>query len=222
MPALAPGMASLAGQVVGPDGQPIAGATVTVTDSAFGAQMASVTSGADGRWQLAVLANTTITLRADAMGYGRGLINSFSLVAGASSADLDMRLLPVATIDQLNAMGGTRVAEYGAIALRVQSLGGVCDPTGGTVSIDPAPLGRVFYAKADAPMPDQALTTVQSGAQPAAWILGVLPPGTYYTFKFAKPGCVQKTGAVEWAGRSYDDHLPVEAKALSYGILFVD
>jgi phage-related protein len=66
------------------------------------------------------------------------------------------------------------------------------------------------------------LTSVQSGAEPAAWIVGTLPPGTYYRFKFEKAGCVQKLGAVEWNGRSYDGHLPIEAKAVSSGILFVE
>ena len=106
-------------------------------------------------------------------------------------------LVPPAQIDQLSAMmGGARVADYGAAAIEVRSLSGACDPTGGKVTIEPSEVGRVLYSKANSATPDNALVAIQTGARPAAWLLGVLPPGSYYRLKF-EAGCTQKAWPVD-------------------------
>jgi hypothetical protein len=66
------------------------------------------------------------------------------------------------------------------------------------------------------------LTTVQAGAPPAARIVGTLPPGSYNQLHITKAGCTQKAMPMEWEGRSYTGQLPLEAKAFSHGMLFVD
>jgi hypothetical protein len=131
-------------------------------------------------------------------------------------------MVPPARIDELNMMGGPRVADYGVVAVDVVSVSGACDPTGGTVSINPAPLGRVFYGKADQSLPDSTTMTMQAGARPSAWVLGVLPPGAYYQLKFVKAGCTPRALPAAYSGRSYSGDLPIQAKALSHALLLVD
>jgi Carboxypeptidase regulatory-like domain len=222
-PALAPGMAMLQGRVLGADKMPIAAATVTVLDTPAGETPRTATAGADGTWQLVVPGNSSVTLRVDATDFAPTYSNTVHVPTGQSSTGMDLMLVPATRVTDLsNLMGGARVAEYGVIGVKVHSLSGACDPTGGKVTINPTPVGRVFYGMADQPMPDPNLATMQAGAHPSAWVLGVLPSGAYYNLKFEKAGCTQKTGNVVWGGRTYTGNVPVRTKALSYGMLFVE
>jgi hypothetical protein len=222
MPTLNPGMAMLEGRVADTDGAPLAEATVTVLDSAYGAEMATTTTGSDGRFMLSLLARTTITLRAEATGYARGYVGSFEIERDATSRDLELFLIPTARLEQLNSGAGDQAAQAGVVALQVRSTSESCDPAGGTITMEPAALGHVVYARPGDGTPDDSLAGVQSETRPMAWVLGVRGPGAYYRFRFDKPGCTQKSGPVSWAGRAYTGQLSVEAKALTYGELFVE
>jgi hypothetical protein len=222
-PMLNPGMATVSGRVLDGARQPIANATVSVIDTPFGDTPRTIKTGADGTWQLTVFGQTTVTLRAEATGYAPTLSNSFTVPKGQTSTELDLMMVTPAKIDQLSAiMGGARVAEYGVAAIEVRSLSGTCDPSGGALVMEPTAFGKVAYSKANSTDVDTALTTVQVGGRPSAWLLGVLPSGAYYQLTFQKAGCTQKRGAVQYRGRTYDGELPIVTKALSHGLLFVE
>jgi hypothetical protein len=222
-PVLNPGMAMVSGRVLDSARQPISGATVKAIDLPVTDPPRTTTTGAGGSWQLAIPGLTTVTLRVEAAGYAPTLSNAFTVAKDGSSTELDLMVVPVAKIDALSAiMGGARVAEYGAAAIEVRSLSGACDPSGGTVTMLPTAFGKVVYGKANGTDPDTTLTSVQAGARPSAWLLGVLPSGAYYHLSFQKTGCTQKTGTVEYRGRSYNGELPIVTKALSHGLLFVE
>jgi hypothetical protein len=223
MPVTNPGTATVRGKVVNADRQAIAGAILRVLDMPAGETPRTTTSAADGSWELTIPGNTSVSIRAEATDFAPTLGNTLSVVKGQTSAELELMLVPVAQIDQLSAMmGGARVAEYGAAAIEVLSVGGACDPAGGKVIVEPTELGRVLYSKPNSATPDTTLTATQTRARPAAWLLGVLPPGNYYRVRFEKAGCAQKAWPVEYKGRTYDGKLPIATKVLSHGLLFVD
>jgi hypothetical protein len=222
LPVLAPGMAMLRGRVVQIDGQPVAGATVTVLDRPASEVARTATSGVDGSWELVVPGSTTVTLRAEASGFAGALSGSFQVLKGQTSTELELMVLPPAFIDMLTATAGPRPAEYGVVALDVRSLGGACDPVGGTITIEPSQLGRVLYSRANGFTANPNLTAIQPGAHPAGWLIGVLPPGAYYRLTFAKTGCTPKAAPVEYRGRRYDGTWHIASKILSNGLLFVE
>jgi Carboxypeptidase regulatory-like domain len=219
VPMLAPGMAMLRGEVSNVEGGPIAGARLTMLSTAIGKDV-STTTGADGRWSLTVPGDTAVTLRVEAMGYAPTRAPTVMVGKNKVSEDMELFMLPAARIDQLNAMGGSRAAEYAVIGVDVRA--GACDPEDGQISLSPVPTAKVIYNQANSATPDPSLTAVQAGARPAAWIVGILPPGTYYQLHFSKPFCTQKQMPMEWEGRSYTGQLPLETKAFSHGMLFVD
>ncbi len=223
-PTLNPGMATLRGKVVDASRQPVAGATVTVLDAPALEAPRVATSGTDGTWELSVPGATTISVRAEAMalGFAPTRTNAFLIPKGQTSSELELMMVAPTYIEQMSAiMGGARVGDYGLLAVEVRSLG-PCDPTGGKIVIEPTQLGKVLYSKANEAAPDSTLTTIQAGARPAAWLLGVLPPGSYYRVRFEKAGCTEKAWPVDFQGRSYDGKLPIASKELSHGLLFVD
>jgi hypothetical protein len=223
MPVTNPGTATVRGKVVNADRQAIAGAILRVLDMPAGETPRTTTSAADGSWELTIPGNTSVSIRAEATDFAPTLGNTLSVVKGQTSAELELMLVPVAQIDQLSAMmGGARVAESGVAAVEVRSLTGACDPSGGKVTIAPAEFGKVVYSKPSTATPDATLAAIQTGARPAAWLVGVLPPGVYYQLKFEKAGCTPKAWPVEYKGRSYSGRLPIASKALSHGVLFVD
>jgi hypothetical protein len=223
VPALAPGMAMISGHVLTADQQPVAGATVAMATVSLTLGKEVATTDADGAFTLTVPGATTVTLRADATGFTRALGNSVIVAAGTATTGFELVMVPTTSMDSLSAMvGGARVADFGALAVDIVSKSGACDPAGGTITIEPAGFGKVFYGKPDDGMPDQALTAIQPGAMTAAWILGVLPPGVYYRLKFSNPGCTPTAMPVEWAGRNYNGNVQIESKAVSRALIFVD
>jgi Carboxypeptidase regulatory-like domain len=222
MPMLEPGMATVRGRVVNVDRQGVASAAISVLDMPAGSAPRTTTSTADGSWELTVPGNTTITLRAAANGLAGTLTSAFHVAKGQTSTELELLMLPTAMIDQLNALGGSRPADYGVVALDVVSVSGACDPVGGKITIEPTQLGKIVYARANGSIPQSALTAIQTGARPHAWLVGVLPPGTYYRLTFANAGCTAKTLPVEYRNRSYDGTLNIATKTLSNGLLFVE
>jgi hypothetical protein len=221
-PTVEPGMATLQGRVLDLDGRPIAGATVSVLQAPASEDVRTATSSATGTWELTIPGDWTVTLKAEAGAtFAPTLSNAVAVPKDGTSAELDLLMVTPAQVDQLNMMGGMRPNDYGVVALEVVSLSGGCVPTGGTVSIDPAPLGKVMYSRAKDSMPDDSLTAMQAGVRPAAWVLGALPPGTYYRFRFDKAGCSAAPAPVTYKGRSYDGTLTIGAKTLSHGLLFV-
>ena len=221
-PVLEPGMATLQGRVLDVGGQPIDGATISVLQTPAGENPRMATSSASGNWELTIPGDTTVTLRVEAMNYAPTYSNALSVGKGQTSSGVELMMISPAQVDQLNGMGGSRPAEYGLAALEVRSINGGCDPTGGKITIEPTQLGKVMYGRASDSMPDGALTATQAGVKPAAWVLGVLPPGTYYRFRFEKAGCTQKAAPLTYRGRSYDGTLTIATKALSHGLLFVE
>lgn len=83
----------LAGRVIGPDGQPVSGATVTVSGPL--AAPVSVTTGADGRFTLDVPAGT-VTVRAFAPG-----LDAPALRVDSGRTDVDVTLAIRAVTEQL-------------------------------------------------------------------------------------------------------------------------
>jgi hypothetical protein len=217
---LAPGMAMLKGQVSEVEGGPLAGAKVTMLNTAVGKDVSTMT-GADGNWTLTVPGDTAVTLRVEAMGHAPTRAATVMLGKNKVSEGMDLYMLPVARVDELNAMGGPRVADYGVIGVDVRESS-ACDTEGGQITLSPVPTAKVIYNQANSATPDTTLTTVQAGARPAAWIVGTLPPGAYYQIHFTKDGCTQKAMPMEWEGRSYTGQLSLEAKGFSHGMLFVD
>ena len=155
------------------------------------------------------------------MNYAPTRSNTVMVGKNKVSDGMDLAMLPTARVDELNAMGGARAAEYAVIGVDVRETS-ACDPEGGQITLGPVPTAKVVYNQANSATPDATLTSVQTGARPAAWILGTLPPGTYYQMHFTKAGCTQKQMPMEWEGRSYTGQLSLEAKAFSHGMLFVD
>jgi hypothetical protein len=221
-PVLEPGMATLQGRVFEVGGRPVIGATVTMLETPAGQNPRTATSSNSGSWELVIPGDTSVTLRVEASGYAPTLSNAVSVGKGQTSSEMELMLLSPSQIDQLNGMGGARPAEYGVAALEVRSVSGACDTTGGKIFIEPSQLGKVMYGRHSDSMPDPALTGTQAGVKPAAWVLGVLPPGTYYNFRFEKAGCTQKAAPLTFRGRSYDGTLSIVTKALSHGVLFVE
>jgi Carboxypeptidase regulatory-like domain len=220
VPGLAPGMAMLAGRVLSADQMPIAGAAVSIASVTNQQSGAMATTDAEGRFRMTVPGDTTVTPRADAAGFTRALGNSIIIPSGTMSEGFDLLMLPTDRMMEFSAKGGTRT-DYGAIAVDVLSLAGACDPVGGKITIAPAEFGKVFHTKAGTWAPDETVTTVEAAARPTAWILGVVPPGTYYRLKFEKPGCTEAAMPLDFAGRNYTGHLPVETKAVSHATIFV-
>ncbi len=221
VPTLDPGMAMLAGKVITTDGMPIAGATVTMLDRSAVEPAITATTGADGSWQLTVPGTTDVNLRVEAMNFAPTRATTVAVAKQKSSVGMEIMMIPPARLTELSGMmGGAKVDLYGVVAVDVKSVSGACDPAGGKVLLTPSPFGRVVYGKADQ-TPDMTLTTMQAGARPSAWVLGVLPSGTYYNLKFEKAGCTQVASPVLWSERSYKGHLPVETKALSHAMIFV-
>ncbi len=221
-PAVEPGMATLQGRVLDLAGQPVAGATVTVLQTPASETTPTATSSASGAWELTIPGDTTVILRVEAAGFAPTLSNGVSVTKDGSSADLDLLVIASDKLDQLNTMGGSRPTEYGLAALEVRSLDGRCDPAGGTITIDPGPLGKVMYSRTSDSMPDRDLTAAQAGVRPAAWVLGLLAPGAYYQFRFQKAGCTAAAAPATYKGRTYDGSLSIAAKTLSHGVLFVE
>ena len=217
---LAPGMAMLRGEVSKVEGGPIAGAKLTMLSTAIGKDV-STTTGADGKWSLTVPGDTAVSLRVEAMGYAPTRAPTVMVGKNKVSEDMELFMVPTARVDQLNAMGGPRAAEYAVIGVDVRATG-ACDPEDGQISLSPVPTAKVIYNQANSATPDPSLTAVQAGARPAAWIVGILPPGTYYQLHFTEPFCTQKQMPMEWEGRSYTGQLSLEAKAFSHGMLFVE
>jgi hypothetical protein len=163
-----------------------------------------------------------VTLKVDASGYARSLGATVQVAKNATSSGMDLMLLPTARVDELNAMGGARVNDYGVIGIELQSAEWKCDPEGGQITLAAMPLAKVVYSQANSSIPDPSLTSVQTGAHPAAWIVGVVPPGAYYQPHFSKTGCTERAMPMEWEGRTYSGHLPLESKAFSNGVLFFE
>jgi hypothetical protein len=221
-PMLEPGMATLQGRVLEVGGQPIGGATVTVLQTPAGKNPFTTTTSSNGNWELVIPGDTTVTLRVEHGSFAPTHSNAVSVVKGQTSSGLELMMISGAQVDQLNGMGGSRAAEYGVAALEVRSLSGACDPTGGKISIEPKEFGKVMYGRTSDSMPDSALTATQANVRPAAWVLGVLPPGVYYHLRFEKAGCTQKAAPLTYRSRSYDGTLSIATKALSHGLLFVE
>ena len=221
-PVLAPGMATLQGRVLEVGGQPIGGATVTVLETPAGQNPRTATTSNNGNWELVIPGDTSVTLRVEHTNHAPSFSNAVSVGKGQTSSALELMMISPAQVDQLNGMGGARPADYGLAALEVRSLSGACDPTGGKIYIEPKELGKVMYGRTSDSMPDGTLTATQANVKPAAWVLGVLPPGTYYHFRFEKAGCTQKAAPLTYRSRSYDGTLYIATKALSHGLLFVE
>jgi hypothetical protein len=222
-PMVAPGMAMVSGHVLTAAQLPIAGASVSLATVVLGQNKDPVVTNDEGSFTMTVPGDTTVTLRAEAPGYTRALGNSVIIPAGGVTSGFELVMVPTTSMDALSALvGGPRAAEYAALAVDVVSKSGVCDPAGGKITIEPSAFGKVIYGRPDDGMPDQTLTAVQPGTQPAAWILGVLPPGIYYRLKFENQGCTAMAMPVDWAGRSYDGHVQIESKAVSRALIFVE
>jgi hypothetical protein len=100
-------------------------------------------------------------------------------------------------------------------------MAGACDPTGGTIKIEPAVFGKVFYTKPGNAAPDATQTTIGSKNGPAAWIVGVLPPAIYFRVGFEKAGCAPMPMPLDFSGRTHTGVHPVETGAISHTTLFV-
>ena len=218
-PQLEPGMALLRGAVTDLQGNAIAGAAVVVLET--GAQ---TSTGDDGRWELMVAAASTVTVRAEATGFAPALAGAVILASGQTSAGHDLALVTSARLDALAQLGGPPGTGRGVIAVTIQSMSGACHPEGGLLMLEPSAFGRIVYAQPDADAtPEPSLTAMQTAsARVGAWIVGVVPPGAYYTLRFAKPGCNPLPFPVDVTESSHTGQLAIQAGAVSHAIVFTE
>jgi hypothetical protein len=221
VPALAPGMAMAEGRVLDPAGQAVAGAAVALLEAPVDGAARTALTDAGGRWQLVIPADTSVTLHATAAGFAPTRFGSFLVAAGTMASDLDLLMLPRAELERLNVEAGGRATEDGLAAIEVVSLGS-CVATGGRVALDPERAGQVVYGAGKAVAPDPDADSIQLGARPAAWLLGVRPPGVYYRLRFENPGCTQKVGPIEHHGRIHQGGLSFSPGTLTQGLLFAE
>jgi hypothetical protein len=218
-PQLMQGMGLLRGDVTDLQGKAVPDATVSVLET--GAQ---TTSDGEGHYQLMVTAGSTITVRTEAAGFAPGLANAVIVADGQTSTGHDLALVSKEHLAALAQLAGTGPMDRGVVAVTIKSMSGACQPEGGLVAIEPRAFGRVVYARPDADAtPEPSLTAMQAGStRVGAWILGVVPPGAYYSLSFSKPGCNPLPFPVEVGQRSYTGALPIQAGAVSHALVFTE
>jgi hypothetical protein len=222
MPTPMVNQALLAGRVLDENEQPVAGATVLAAETD-----AAVPVDIEGRYQLLVPADSTLTLVVSAPGFAKTYSESVVLAAHSMISDFDLILLSTDRFNAINGLdGAAQPATLGVMAIRLHSLSTGCTLAGAQLSIWPPQAGAIVYA-ASSPtggldQPDPALTGVQEGARISAWLVGALPPGNMLLIGVNQAGCALLKESPSLKGMVFPGSRRVDAQALSQADLFLD
>jgi hypothetical protein len=186
MPMPTPGTASLSGHVVDVDGRGVAGATLKVAETD-----ATATTDPQGRYDLPVLSDSTLTLVTSAGGFATTYREPIMLASQSTVTGFDVLLLSMDKVTAYNALGP--LGSRGVMALRLHSMSPTCVTAGARISIWPPKAGTVVYSRPASTgaldEPDPLLTQVQPGARVSAWLVGAISPGNSLLVTVQQSGC---------------------------------
>jgi hypothetical protein len=212
------GTAHVSGRVVDLSSIPVPDILVSCAESD-----ASFTTGADGRWELTVPADTALTLRAVPLDplnvYKDTTFGPLQLSSHAELEDVELLSIPGSTIGLLNGFASGD-ENRGLVALHVVSITGKCTSDEGTVVVEQTATARAVYNLPGTSQPDRDLPKMQPNTRPQAWVAGIAP-GSYYSLKFEKPGCEQLPYPVAYQKVSWLAGFRVQPKALTMVTVFV-
>ena len=212
------GTATLSGRLTDLSNIPVPAMTVSCAESD-----AKFVTGDDGKWQLTVPADTSITLRVVAVDplnvYKDTNFGPMQLSNRAVIENLDLLSVPGSTIGGLNGIASGD-ENRGVIALQVVSITGKCSPDDGTIEVEQTATARAVYNLPGTSQPDRNLQKMQPNTRPQAWLAGVAP-GSYYSLKFQKAGCNQLPYPVAYRQVSWLQGFRIQSKALTMVTVFV-
>ena len=212
---------TLTGRVHDGNDLPVAGVTITCseTDETYVTQ-------ADGLYVLRVPASTTFTVRTYKPLYAGTTLTPMYLEPDRVVTDLDILVVPGPSIGAYNAQAGPD-ENRGILAVQVISLSGMCDAASATVTVlnpetlIPMPGALALYVKPGTSQPDRSVSTMQNGAKPNAWLVGV-PEGQNFPLRFDKPGCAALPFPVVFGQATWQPGLRVAPGGLTQVPVFVE
>ncbi len=220
MPTPMPGKAMLTGVVRDGAGTAVPGATLRIAETD-----ATATSDATGAYAIDVPADSTVTLVGSAAGFAKTYEESVMLGAGTSGS-IDVRLLPPADITAKSAMAEVAAPDKrGVMAVRLRSTDGACAVAGAKLTVYPTGAATVIYGRPASSggmaVPDVTLASVQDGADVAAWLVAVVPPGNMLLLTIEQPNCALTTSPQIADGMTFTGKLRADAGALTEASLFL-
>lgn len=212
---------TLSGRVLDGNDLPVEGVTVTCseTDDKY-------VTAADGLYVLRVPAQSLFTVRTYKPLYAGTTLTPMYVEPDRVVTDIDILVVPGPSIGAYNAQAGSD-ENRGVLALQVISISGRCDASTGTVAVlnpetrQPMPGALALYVKPGTSQPDRAVTAMQNGARPNAWLVGV-PEGQGFPIRFDKPGCAALPFPVNFKKLSWQPGLRVAPGGLSQVPIFVE
>lgn len=221
MPRPVAGTATIAGQVTDANGAGVAGATLTVAETD-----ATVVTAADGRFELAVPSDSTLTLIAAAAGYAKTYRESVVVASQTRIDGFDFLMLSPDQLTSFNTLNGAKMSTGGLMAIRLHSMNGGCATDGARLEVWPPRGGQVAYSRPSATggvdEPDPTLEGVQLGARIDAWITGAISPGNQLTVTVRQDGCRQMGQSPSLGGMVFPGLRHAAAGALTQADLFLD
>ena len=213
--------ATISGRVFDGNNLPVEGVVVTVAETD-----ATYTTQADGQYVLQVPAQSTFTVRTWKYLYAGTTLTPLVLEPDRVLTGLDILVIPSSSLGAYNAQAGSD-EERGVLAIQVISLSGRCDAANATVSVlnpetsQVMPGALALYVKSGTSQPDRAVTAMQNGAKPNAWLVGV-PEGQNFPIKFEKAGCNALSFPVVYQKATYQPGLRIAARGLTQVPVFVE
>jgi hypothetical protein len=213
--------ATLSGRVHDGNDLPVENVIVTVseTDQTY-------TTAADGLYALKVPAQSLFTVRTYKPLYAGTSLTPMYLEPDRVVAGLDILVVPGPSISAYNAQAGPD-ENRGVLAVQVISISGQCDAAGGTVSVlnpetlQPMPGALALYVKPGTSQPDRAVTAMENGSKPNAWLVGV-PEGQNFPIRFDKAGCAALPFPVSYQTLQWQPGLRVASAGLTQVPVFVE
>jgi hypothetical protein len=221
MPTPMPGHAVLSGLVLDGNGQPVAGAKISIAETD-----GSAATDASGAYQITVPSDSTVTLLAAATGFATTYSESVVVAADATVPGFDLMLLGTDAVTSMNALGAPdQTANRGLMALRLHSMDAGCSLDGAHVSVYPPAAAKVVYSAPSTTggvdQPDPTVDSVQPGASIPVWLTGAVPPGNMLMISVTAAGCQMMGGSPSIAGVVYPGLRHVAAQALTQADLFL-
>jgi hypothetical protein len=220
MPTPMPGKAMLTGVVRDGAGMAVGGAKLWIAETD-----ATATSDATGAYAIDVPSDSTVTLVGSADGFAKTYEESVMLGAGTAGS-VDVRLLAPADITAKSAMAGVAAPDKrGVMAVRLRSTGAGCAAAGAQLTVYPPGAATVIYGRPGSAggmaVPDATLASVQDGADVAAWLVAVVPPGNMLSLTIDQPHCALAAGPQTADGMMFTGQLRSDAGALTEASLFL-
>jgi hypothetical protein len=225
LPALPPtpelSYATLVGRVHDGNDLPVDGVTVTCAESDE-----RYTTGPDGQYALRVPAGTTFTLRTYKPLYAGTTLTPMLVEPDRVVTGVDILVVPGPSIGAYNAQAGPD-ENRGVLAIQVVSLSGRCDASNATVTVlnpetkQPMPGALALYVRTGTSQPDRAVTAMQAGSKPNAWLVGV-PEGQDFPVRFDKAGCAALPFPVVYQKATYQPGLRIAVNGLTQVPVFVE